>query len=314
MGFFQNPHLQTIIPAFFRPSVKLNFNRQTIKTSDDDFLDLDYYEPDQTSTSIAVIIHGLEGSSLDSYITNTAKRLEEIQVNSLCMNLRSCSGRTNNLLKTYHSGKSEDLREVIESIRKKYITIYLIGFSIGGNIVLKYLGENSKIVDFRVKQAFAISPPIDLESSANALAQPETKVYMQNLLKNLKKKVIEKTKLFPGEINYDDFDKINNFYDYDTRYTASLNCFSSAKDYWQKASSRYLLENIKIPTIILSALDDPFLGDDCFPKPKNKFIETIYTKTGGHLGFMQFEIKTFKVKFLYEETILRRILEIKGAN
>jgi uncharacterized protein len=305
MDLLQNPHLQTILPAFFRPRAKLDFERKTIATPDDDFLDLDYYEANQDSNKIAVIIHGLEGSSQDSYITNMAKNISKIGINSICMNLRSCSGRTNKLAKTYHSGKSEDLIPVLESIDKKYQEIYLIGFSIGGNIVLKYLGEIEKDIEPRIKKALVVSPPINLESSAIALAQPEAKIYMNHLLKNLERKVKEKASIFPEEVCVDNFCEIKNFYDYDTRYTASLNCFDSAKDYWQKASSEKFLEFINIPTTILSSYDDPFLGPECFPEVKNPLVQTNYTQTGGHLGFMTFNWKKFDFECLQEKIAVK---------
>ena len=303
-----NPHFQTIVPSFFRYSPRLKYQRKSIDTDDGDFLDLDYYEPNKDSNKLAILIHGLEGSSRDSYITNTIQSLEDISVNSLAMNLRSCSGRTNRLLKTYHSGKTEDLEQVLKSIdTEKYKEIYLIGFSIGGNIVLKYLGERASDFDPRIKQAIVISPPLDLESSAKALAQPNTRLYMKRLLKNLKAKIKTKVKLFPGQISYQDFSSIKNFYDYDGRYTAPLNSFMSAKDYWQKASSVNLLEDIKVETTILSSYDDPFLGPECFPEIQNSFVETQYRDHGGHLGFWDFDWGEFRTKYLYQSLILEKL-------
>lgn len=304
MAIFQNPHFQTIAPALIRSSPNLNFHRVTIDTPDNDFLDLDYYEPNHSSEKLAILIHGLEGSSQDSYMTNTIQKLAKQSINSLAMNLRSCSGRPNNKPYSYHSGKSIDLRTVLKSVKSNYKEIYLIGFSIGGNITLKFLGEDSTAVDPRIKKAFVVSPPLDLESSAKALAQPSTYIYMQNLLKNLKTKLVTKEKLFPEIINTKDFDEVKNFYDYDGRYTAPLNDFASAKDYWNKASSKGLLEDIRVRTIILSALDDPFLGPECFPEIKNPFVTTHYTKYGGHLGFMKFKFKKLSLYFLFEEMLM----------
>ena len=171
MNLLDNPHIQTILPALFRSKPKLSLFRKTIITSDDDFLDLDFYEPNLTSNKIAILIHGLEGSSQDHYILNTALRLSKLGINSLCLNLRSCSGRPNNLINSYHSGKIEDLELALTSIDNRYKEIYLIGFSVGGNIVLKYLGERVLEIDARINRAFAVSPPLDLQSSAEALSK-----------------------------------------------------------------------------------------------------------------------------------------------
>ena len=302
MGFLNNPHLQTIAAAFFRPGARLDLVRKTIETPDGDFLDLDFYEANECK-KIAILVHGLEGSYQDNYITRTMKVLAAAGMNSVCMNLRSCSGRLNNKVYSYHSGKSEDLKTAIDSVDLSYESLYLIGFSIGGNMTLKYLGEGD--IDSRIKQAFSISAPVDLESSAQALAQKSTKIYMDNLLQNLKKKVFAKAKLFPGEISAENFNEVKNFYDFDGRYTAPLNGFSSAQDYWSKASSKPFLEEIQIPTSIITALDDPFLGPECFVKPQNKMITTHYSDFGGHLAFMDF--RKLPVKFLYEKIILGEI-------
>lgn len=312
MMILNNPHLQTIIPAFFRPSPKLAYDRHELITDDGDFLDIDYYEPHNKTKKLAILVHGLEGSSQDHYMLNMAQTLSRLDMNSAAINLRSCSGRLNNLLKTYHSGKTEDLVRVLNSIDKKYEEIYLIGFSIGGNIILKYLGEYK--ADSRIKKAYAISPPIDLESSAKALAQAGTKIYMMNLLKNLKKKITAKAKVFPGLISDDNFDEIKNFYDYDNKYTAPLNGFKNAEDYWQKASSKEFIKNIKTPTTILSSYDDPFLGPECFPEIKSDYLSTLYTQYGGHIGFMDFNWRKLSFEFFYEDMIYNLNYEINAHN
>jgi uncharacterized protein len=303
MNILENPHIQTILPALFRSKPKLSLLRKIIITNDDDFLDLDYYEPNSNSNKIAILIHGLEGSSQDHYILSTALRLSKLGINSLCLNLRSCSGRPNNLINSYHSGKIEDLELTLSSIDNRYKEIYLIGFSVGGNIVLKYLGERASAIDSRIKKAFAISPPLDLQSSAEALSKPVAKIYMSKLLYNLRKKIKEKMKIYPMQIGDAGFSTIKNFYDFDSRYTAPLNGFLSAPDYWSKASSKNHLEQICVDTTILSSLDDPFLGHECFPELKNSFVKTIYTQIGGHLGFFKLDWRQSRIDFLYEEML-----------
>lgn len=307
-----NPHFQTIFPillAKISSCKDYGFKRITIDTRDGDFMDLDYFLVDSRSTKIAVLIHGLEGSSKDAYMINTAKTLASKSINSVLVNLRSCSGRLNKHLATYHSGKTEDLKDILDSIDNHFNEIYLVGFSIGGNIVLKYLGEDFRQVDPRIKKAIAICPPVNLKSSAEALSRPNTKIYMNNFLSNLRRKIRRKQKMFPGLINDNNYFQLKNFFDYDNRYTAPLNGFVDAHDYWQQASSDQYLENIKVKTVILSALDDPFLGPECFPEIQNSHIQCVYTPHGGHLGFMAFDNKQLKLRFLYQDLILSFFLD-----
>lgn len=310
-----NPDFQTLFAAFFRPlwsDSNLNYQRKVLETPDDDFIDLDWYEVCNKTSKLVIAIHGLEGSAQDAYIKSSIKFLSKKGFNGLAMNLRSCGGRVNKNICSYHSGKSEDLRLVIDSVlaESRYKEIYILGFSVGGNISLKYLGEEAGNIDPRIKKAVTISPPLDLESSADALARESTKVYMQNLLNNLRKSIKAKMKVFPGRIDDDDFHELETFHDYDERYTAPLNGFESAKDYWEKASSKKLLENIAIPTLIYSALDDPFLGPECFPSHEelggNQHLTLDYPEHGGHIGFLEFSF--FKVKDLYLDKILEFIL------
>jgi predicted alpha/beta-fold hydrolase len=321
--FLKSPHVQTILGFFLskfrviasnlastqlfgKNKIQIKKYRERIFTTDEDFLDLDWitedHEDDENAeiedcgqSRLVIICHGLEASSQGAFEQCLAKTLYKEGFDIVLVNYRGCSGEPNKLLKSYHSGKSEDLKSVIDYIcaKKKYShyrDIYLVGNSVGGNIILKYLGEEGFDLPSQVKKAFTISVPLDLASSSRAMARKENELYMSKFLGCLKAKIQDKEELLTREINLKDFSKLKNFYDFDSRYTAPLNDFSSAEDYWLKASSKPYLNKIQIPTYILSSLDDSFLAKDCYPFSEaehNKFIFLECSSHGGHCGFIE---------------------------
>lgn len=287
--FLQNGHIQSIFPALFRYLPKIKYERERIYTPDEDFLDLDWLK--RKSKKLVILCHGLEGNSQKIYIKGAIKALQSFDCDFLCWNYRGCSGEPNNLLKYYHSGKTEDLSLVIEHVLNcmQYEEIFLLGFSVGGNIVLKYLGEKANELNPKIKKAVAISVPVSLECCARKLEKPRNIIYMKRFLHDLKKKILSKEHLFPAEISSKDYNKLKSFYDFDSKYTAPLNGFLSAEDYWNKASSINFLSKIKIPTLLLQALDDPFLGERCYPVEianANPYLFLEMPKSGGHVGFI----------------------------
>jgi len=282
--FFRNAHVSTIYTALFRQNARVKFTRERLETPDNDFLDLDWIKRD--SSRLAILCHGLEGSSDNAYISNTAKTLSEYDICAL--NYRGCGGEPNRFIKSYHSGKTEDLAAVIDSALDDYEEIYLVGFSVGGNLCLKYLGERAASVDPKIKAAVAFSVPVSLESCAIELAKPENFVYMKKFLVRLEEKIKIKEELFPGELSSENFHRIKNFLDYDEKFTAPLNGFKDAKDYWTQSSCARVLDGITVPSLLVSAQDDPFLGEACYPveaakQNPNFFLEI--PEYGGHVGF-----------------------------
>ncbi len=297
--FLKNAHAQTIFPNFFRSVAKPVFKRERIQTPDADFLDIDWAFKNKQSPSfkkLAILSHGLEGSTDRWYIRGMIHALHKVDYDAVAWNFRGCSGSINHLLAYYHSGKSEDLEAVIQHVLKTfdYEEIVLIGFSVGGNITLKYLGERGENIPKNVLKAVCFSVPIDLEASSRELAKPSNRIYMTRFLKTLKAKVRDKMQIFPGEIDDRDFKKIKNFKDFDDRYTAPLNGFKNAHEYWKAASSKQFLKNISIPTLLVNAKNDPFLAPECFPVKAaelnpNLFLEM--PEDGGHIGFADFKKK-----------------------
>jgi uncharacterized protein len=287
----QHAHLQTIYPSLFRKFDVNFYQRERINTPDDDFLDLDWSRIG--SKKLAIISHGLEGNSHRSYAVGMVKALNQNGWDALAWNFRGCSGEINRQLRFYHSGAVEDLECVIQHVLKtrNYKTISLIGFSMGGNLSLVYLGKNSRNIPSILKKAVVFSVPCDLKASSEKIAKPTNKIYMQRFLRKLHDKVKRKKSLFPNQIDDDHFDQIKNFKDFDDRYTAPIHGFENAEDYWQKCNSKQFIPKIKIPTLIMNAQNDPFLSPECFPY--NEVLQTEYVfleipKSGGHVGFVQF--------------------------
>lgn len=309
-GFIHNPHVQTMLPFLLRRPINIKFQRESIDSPDGDFIDLDWarISENQPSTKLAVIIYGLEGDRQCTYTTHAIKKLSMLAYDSVIMNLRGCS-RPNRLLKTYHSGQSEDLETTLNWIlaKEKYSEIVLIGFSLGGNIVLKYLGEQANKLNHYIKKAIAISPPIDLEATSLKLAKPDCAIYMTYWLYKFRQKILRKMKMFPS-LDIKGFSKIKTFYDYDKRYTAPLNGFLDVHDYWRQASSKPLLTNIAIPTLFLASKDDPFLSLESYPVEEAKVnpnLKLIITERGGHVGFWELKWdKWLYVDFYYEQYML----------
>lgn len=276
--FLFNKHLETIYPALFR-SVDLDgFRRERITTPDDDFLDLDRLECG--SDKAVIISHGLEGNSQRAYIKGMAKAFFNEKFDVIAWNYRGCGDEMNKQLRFYHSGASDDLDVVVKHAERKYKNIFLVGFSLGGNITLKYLGERER----KIKGAAVFSVPLNLQSSCEKIGV----VYAKRFLRSLKKKVIAKSRVMNG-LDVSGIERISTLKDFDDRYTAPLHGFKDAIHYYQSCSSLYFLKDIRVPTLIVNAKNDPFLGDDCFPTDiNNPAIEFDYSDHGGHVGFAMF--------------------------
>ena len=284
-------HLQTVVPTFFRRVTGVSYERVRIDTEDGDFLDLDYSRVE--SERAVVVAHGLEGSTQRPYVLGMAKAFNEAGWDVVAWNFRGCSGEPNRRLRTYHSGASEDLQAVMDHVLSHdgYRCIGLVGFSMGGNIVLKYLGERGDRVDGNVVAAAVFSVPCDLASAALRMGRPSNALYMQRFLRMLHDKIRAKMELFPGRIDDRGYERIRTFKEFDDRYTAPLCGFESAEDYWAKASSKPLLGAIRAPALIVNALDDPFLADPCYPYREARdhpFLFLEAPSAGGHVGFVGF--------------------------
>ena len=275
---------------------KHDYERKRITTWDQDFIDLDFSFVG--SDTLVLLIHGLEGSSESKYMVSATSELNKAGIDTVCFNLRGCSGEDNLLLSTYHSGKTEDVDFVVKYLLHHYTykKLVIIGYSLGGNLTLKYMGEYADRVPAKVKAAIAVSGPIDLASSGREMSTLKNKIYMEEFLKTLRLKVLEKAHKFPEyKLDKSALFKAKIFKDFDALYTAPVFGFNSPEDYWEKASSKPYLPFIKKPTVLITSLDDPFLSKECYPyeeanKSEHFFLEA--TRYGGHVGY----ISSFKQK------------------
>jgi predicted alpha/beta-fold hydrolase len=287
---FSSGHVQTLFPPFFRPMPKVRYERERLETSDGDFVDLDWSRG-KKSRGLVFILHGLEGHSRRKYVLGMVKAARLHGFDAVAMNFRGCSGEPNRKVAMYHSGWTLDLHESLLSIasRTSYSSVHLIGFSLGGNVLLKYLGENPAVIPRVVGRSVAISVPCDLEDSSRALARPQCALYSRYLLDQLRKKIIEKGRLFPGKLDLTGVEKLRTFRQFDDRFTAPLHGFRDALDYWRRSSSLQFLAGIDRPACILNAVNDPFLGPKCYPVRQvrgNANLTLLTPATGGHVGFV----------------------------
>jgi uncharacterized protein len=283
-------HSQTIFPSVFRKVTGVNYVRERISTPDGDFIDVDFSEKHSpihlVSHSIIVFSHGLEGDSSRQYITGMVKNFNANGFDCLAWNFRSCSGEINQTKRFYHSGATDDLETIIKhSLSKGYQKIYLVGFSLGGNLTLKYLGEKGQNLYPEIQKAVTFSVPLHLSSSGKTIGW----LYTKRFCRSLNKKILAKSQRFPEfQINTSYIAKIKTLKDFDDAYTSQLHGFIDAEDYYERNSSLYFLDKINIPTLIINAKNDPFLSKECFPFEKIKSMEKIYFQApemGGHCGF-----------------------------
>lgn len=289
---FTNNHLQTVFPTLFRRVKEVIYKRERITTPDNDFLDLDYSFANEVSDRIVILLHGLEGNSDRAYMKGMAKAFNKRGWDSVSVNLRGCSGEINRLSVTYHSGKTEDIHTVIKHVASKeiYKSLCLIGFSLGGNLALKYVGEWGRKINPIIKCAVGISAPCDLVASSIELHKLKNLLYAKRFLVTLIKKMKSKEYLHPADITRD-YSSIKTLRDFDDNFTGPLNGFADAHDYWKKSSSINELAYIAVPTLIINAKDDPILASNCFPYPEadsNKKLYLEVPEKGGHVGFVTF--------------------------
>jgi hypothetical protein len=284
-------HLQTLYPSLVRTVDFVYDHRTRIDASEGDFLDLDWHR--QGHDRVAILSHGLEGSTQRSYMRGMARALARQGWDVLAWNLRGCSGTPNRCLRTYHSGATEDLAIVVDhALTAGYASAALVGFSLGGNLTLKYLGERGPAVDARIRSAVALSVPVDLSSSARQLGRLSNWHYVQYFLRTLRAKVEEKVDRWPDRIAAPAWGEVRTLTDFDDRYTAPLNGFRDAADYYQKASSKPFLDHITVPTLLVNAANDPFLAPPCYPRAlatDHPHFTLDVPVEGGHVGFTRID-------------------------
>jgi len=286
---FRNGHVSTVYSGLVRKVKNVVQERERITLSDDDFIDLDWSFSKEKTNKLIIMLHGLEGNGQRPYMTGTAKLFNSNNMDAVCVNFRGCSGHDNLKYRSYHSGATEDLEAVIQFIlnNKSYSHIYIKGISLGGNMVLKYLGERHEVPK-RIKAVMAVSVPCLLAGSARKLHTFENRLYHNRFKKHLVDRLIIKQQRFPDLLSLDDLNAIKTLYDFDDIYTSKAHGFLDGADYYKKCSSLQFLPNIKTPTLIINALNDSFLSPECYPVKEAKANSNLYLempKYGGHVGF-----------------------------
>ncbi|MGM0610808.1 MAG: YheT family hydrolase [Thermodesulfobacteriota bacterium] len=288
---FRNSHVHTIYPTLFRPVPDVFPKRERIGTPDGDFLDIDWHLSglNKKTDTAAIISHGLEGNSRKKYPLGMARQMNALNFDAVCLNFRGCSGTPNLLPRMYHSGITDDLHTVICHVLKQgYQRIFLIGFSVGGNQILKYLGEDPDYVPREVLASVVFSVPCDLGGAVERLDTTKNRFYLPYFMRGLRNKVRIKAGMFPGFLDIQGLDKINTFHAFDDRYTAPMHGFKDAEDYYRRASSRQFLHDIRVASLVVQAADDPFLSSSCYPEKEAEKSDKLFLQIpeyGGHAGF-----------------------------
>ncbi len=282
-------HRQTLVPHLLRRGPAVAYRRERLDLPDGDFLDLDWVDGADASR-VAVVAHGLEGSAQRAYVRGMAAALAADGWTVCAWNLRGCSGEPNRLLRAYHSGATDDLDVVVRHVTGGGATrVGLVGFSLGGNLTLRWLGEQGADVPSHVVGAVGVSVPVDLAGAARAMERGLRRAYVRHFLRKLSAKAHQKAGAFEDAPDASRARAARTFHAFDDSFTAPIHGYDSADDYYARASARPLLSEIAVPTLIVNALDDPFLGPGCYPSAEaaaNPQLTLLTPRTGGHVGFL----------------------------
>ena len=291
--YLANGHLQTILPSTMRRVPEVHYRRERLELPDGDFVDLDWSLAGAAPAErIGIISHGLEGDSYRPYVRGMARALNRAGFDALAWNYRGCGGETNRLLRAYHLGDTADLAAVIAHTiaAAGYEQLYLTGFSAGGNVTLKYLGEDAERVPAQVRRAAVFSVPTDLKASSVQISCWKNRVCLRRFMGSLGRKIRATAAHLPGQLDLTPLDKLRDFPQFDEQYTAPLHGFASADAYYEQAASGQYLSGIRLPTLLVNALNDPFLTPSCFPREAAAASQFFYLETpaaGGHVGFAE---------------------------
>ena len=288
---FKSADAATIYASKFRKVSLKASKMERLELPDGDFLDLAWnYSKNGTAQNAVILLHGLAGNASRPYMQGMAKKFTSESFDAIAMNFRGCSDEPNRKYQSYHAGATEDLSEVITHVLKteKYSNIVLAGFSLGGNMVLKYLGEDRER-PAQIKAGIAISVPCDLEGSLGAINRMRNFIYSKRFEVSLKEQLFARALDYPEAIDKKSIQACNSLRDIDDLYTSKAHGFKDASDYYAKNSSLQFLPHIKLPVLILNAKNDSFLSEKCYPISIAENSENIYLEMpdyGGHVGFV----------------------------
>ena len=305
--FLKDSHIQTIYPAIFTKFQNLEVEVEEFKLDDGDFVECVWLNrpTKDAKKPIVTLFHGLAGGFKSHYIQRVMQALGKEGFSVVLMHFRGCGTKPNTLARSYHSGESDDAKQWLGELKKRYPNskLHAVGYSLGGNMLLKLLSETDILTS-----AIAISAPMKLEICADKMNSGFSKLYQYYLMKNLKKDLLKKYKLHDMVsligIDEKDVKNLKTFWEFDDAYTAPIHGFKDAKDYYEKSSSHQFLKKIKTKTLILNALDDPFMTPQVLPTEDeiSNSVECEYYPFGGHVGFVSGSV--FKPRYWLEERII----------
>ncbi len=288
-AWLKNPHLQTIFAASLRPRPRLQVRRERIELPDGDFLDLDWVDAGtRPDAPIVILLHGLTGSIQSKYARGLMRRLNAIGWRPVLMHFRGASGEPNRLPRGYHSGETTDIDfvERLLQARQPDTPLAAVGFSLGGNVLLKWLGEQGSAAP--VVTAVAVSVPFDLRLCAESIRQGFSRLYQDRLLRGMRAGIHIKFQRIDSPIPLPDLRRLRDFIQYDDAITAPLHGFADVDDYYNRCSSRKFLKDIRVPTLVLHASDDPFMSPQVIPRDDelSDAVTLELSQQGGHVGFV----------------------------
>lgn len=284
-------HLQTIWAGILRPSPQVPLTRARWELPDGDFLDVDELAAPAGAPRV-IVLHGLESSSRAPHVLGVLDQAHRRSWGGVAMNFRGCSGEPNRLRRSYHGGDTGDLAWVIARLRSQHplSPIVCVGFSLGGNVLLKYLGEQGAALPEQVRAAVAVSAPVDLARSVHALEQGFSRVYGSRLVARLKRKTFQKLAVYPDLVDVSALKTVRTLGAFDGLVTGPVHGFKSATDYWGQSSSASFLPRIRRPTLLINARNDPFLPAEALPMravSDNAWLSAEFPAAGGHVGFLE---------------------------
>lgn len=301
-----NPHVQTILGKLLRPELAVPVRRERIETPDGDFLDLDLATGAAAGAPPVVVLHGLEGATTRRYVRTTFRHLLDAGLAPIGLNFRGCSGEPNRTARAYHSGETEDIGHVLELLAERFgRPAGVVGYSLGGNVTLKLLGERGEGVRDRVAAAAAVSVPFDLAAGSDRISSgPMGRVYTTYFMRSLLRKVALKEELLRDACDLDAVRRARTLRQFDEAATAPLHGFADAEDYYARSSSAGFIDGIRVPTLILHSKDDPFLPPERIPTRAmagNPWVTAVVTDRGGHVGFIEGSV--LRPRFWAEEQV-----------
>lgn len=286
-----NPHVQTVGGYVMRPKTALPWQRERVELPDGDFVDVDHVPSQRGSWGRhALLLHGLEGSSASGYIQVLGGLLAARGLAVHVLNFRGCSGTPNRLPRSYHAGDTADLAEVLSRLqsRQPHAEWVAAGFSLGGNVLLKFLGERGTAAP--LSRAAAVSVPFDLGASADALARGVAQVYGRHLLRSLQEKLARRRHALAGRCDLERGLRAHSFREFDDAVTGPLHGFGDAQTYFERCSSARFVSAIRVPTLVVQATDDPFVPGHTTPWAEARVsghVRLDVTPWGGHVGFVR---------------------------